>query len=136
MLKLNFNTNSLIIMKFHTDTGRMLCLLIFNQYMETEKLFEIFYQLVCVDKHGESMMKQKISEFHQRYHPMCLKYSHSINLSSTKMQAIQTATRVYLDELYFKSLEEAEDPEIKNTDDSLMPIKVFPISRVKDKQKV
>jgi hypothetical protein len=34
------------------------------------------------------------------------------------------------------SVREAEDPEIKNTDDTLMPIKVFPISRVKDKPKV
>ncbi len=51
------------------------------------------------------------------------------------MKIIGTATRIYLDELYLKSLEEAEDPDIKNTDDTLMPIKVFPISRVKDKQK-
>lgn len=66
---------------------------------------------------------------------MCLKNSYSINENKERMKIIGTATRIYLDELYLKSLEEAEDPDIKNTDDTLMPIKVFPISRVKDKQK-
>lgn len=43
---------------------------------------------------------------------------------------------MYLDELYLKSIHEAEDPDIKSSDDSLMPIKMFPISRVKDKSRL
>jgi hypothetical protein len=30
-------------------------------------------------------------------------------------------------------MREAEDPEIKYSDDTLLPIKMFPVSRVKDK---
>lgn len=34
-----------------------------------------------------------------------------------------------------KSIQEAEDPDIKTSDDILLPVQTFPISRVKDKSK-
>jgi hypothetical protein len=36
-----------------------------------------------------------------------MKYSYSINIDKRKLQTLQTAARIYLDELYLKSLEEA-----------------------------
>lgn len=47
----------------------------------------------------------------------------------------QMAARLYLDELYLRSVREAEDPEVKNEDDALLPTKMFPIYRVKSKVK-
>lgn len=135
MFKLNANQAGRQVVQFHSQTGRMLCLLIFHGYLTTEELFELLYHLVCVDKGAEGVLHQKLQLFHHRFHGLCLKHAHSIGLPRERLQAVQTTARLYLDELYLKSLEEAEDPEIKSSDDVLLPIKMFPISRVKDKQR-
>ena len=73
---------------------------------------------------------------HRKYYPLALQQYYSIGSSPHKLQVRQAAARLYLDELYLNSLREAEDPDIKPSDDVLLPIKVFPISRVKDKPKI
>lgn len=135
MFKLSANQSGRQVVQFHTQTGRMLCLLIFHGYLATEELFELLYHLVCIDKGPEGVLRRKLHQFHTRFHGLCLKHAHSIGIDKERLKAIQTTARLFLDELYLKSLEEAEDPQIKNSDDVLLPIKVFPISRVKDKQR-
>ena len=135
MLKKNVNQTNRNVLKFHLQTGRLLCYLIFFGYLSIEKLFQIIYWLVYIDKHDEDLMKSKLDLIHRTYNEECLKNSYRINISSKRLNILETASRIYLDQLYMKSIQEAEDPDIKTSDDILLPVQTFPISRVKDKSK-
>lgn len=91
--------------------------------------------MVFIDKHPNEITS-KLAIINRLYHTKSLKTRYTINIDQRRLENLQRTTRLYLDELYMNSVREAEDPEIKNTDDSLMPIKIFPISRVKDKPKL
>ena len=65
----------------------------------------------------------------------CLTNTYTINVTQERLRVMRTATRLYLDELYLTSLREAEDPDIMPSDDTLLPIKIFPITKVKEKSK-
>lgn len=87
---------------------------------------------VYIDKHPKELTS-KLGVINQLYHFKCLRAAHTINVDKKRLQHLQNSARLYLDELYMNFIKEAEDLEIRGSDDSLMPIKVFPISRVKDK---
>jgi hypothetical protein len=97
MFKLNANQPARQVVQFHTQTGRMLCLLIFHGYLALEELFELLYNLVCVDKGAEGVLKKKLQQFHARFHGLCLKHAHCIGVNHQRLQTVQTTARVYLD---------------------------------------
>lgn len=135
IIKTYANTGEKHIFRFHEQTGAQLCLMIFHGYLSLEELYELFYFMVFIDKHPSSVTGM-LSTINKIYHSKSLKSYYTIHVDKRRQQSLQSTARLYLDELYMNSVKEAEDPEIRNTDDTLMPIKVFPISRVKDKPKV
>jgi hypothetical protein len=89
--------------------------------------------MIYIQKHTFKLAKIKLDLINSKYHPLCLKNFYSIKIKKERYEVLQTSTRLYLDELYMNSVKEAEDPDIKPSDDSLLPIKTFPINRVKEK---
>ena len=136
MLKKNVNQANKEVLKFHQQTGRLLCYIIYFAYLSAEKLFQIIYWLVYIDKHDDELIKPKLDIIHRTYNEECLKNNYRININSKRLNILETAARIYLDELYMKSIQEAEDPDIKTSDDILLPVHTFPISRVKDTSKI
>ena len=87
-----------------------------------------------MDKHSHSI-RSNLEIINRKYHSDCLKNTYTINADKQRLKVMHTATRLYLDELYLVSLREAEDPDIQPSDDMLLPIRVFPITKVKEKSK-
>jgi hypothetical protein len=132
MVKIYANSGEKTVFHFHEETGRQLCLMILHGYLTLEELYELFYYMVYIDKHPHELAA-KLGIINRLYHHQCLRTFHTINVEKRQLQALRTTARLYLDELYLNSIREAEDPEIRMSDDTLIPIRVFPVSRVKDK---
>ena len=100
-------------------------------------MMQLFYMLVIADiKPQKGGYDKQLRELKEDFCPLYLSKEHSLTLDPAYFEQVRQISRCYLDELYLRSIKEAQDPDIVvEGSEGLGIVRNFPITRVKEKNR-
>lgn len=93
--------------------------------------------MVIIEKMPQAgNLERELASIREEFWPIYLKKEHSLIVEPAQYEQFRQVARCYLDELYLRSIKEAQDPDIiVEPNEGLGIMRNFPILRVKEKHK-
>jgi hypothetical protein len=138
IMKINFgckdHMRNELVTEFHNSVGRMICDMIDHKHFTDHKLAELAYKMIYIEKTScQDVLDSIFKAIKKEFWPFYLAKEHSLTTKPEDYDKFRQISRCFLDELYLRSLKEAEDPDIINdTNEGFGVLKCFPILRVRE----